>query len=286
MGHGYGLDHARRDGSSDDYQDPWDVMSTEAWPWMEEPDTDFTDIGPGLNACCMRSRSWLDENRVWSSAAAFDTIITLRPLHRRDLSGFLAAQLGEYLVEFRVPQSWDGAIGEPTVLVHRFSDNHSYLMAATNGQQALTTGLVFEAGRADWIFHPHSRLEVVSIDSASHTATVRLTHRPVSLTPRVPDLVGQLIGGIEAGGGGIVILPGGQIKHVPPRGPSTELVRLASQFADHELTGDIALGIAERRSMLRSIVALCEHLYEDNDVVSTSPKRLKARSPERGSHSR
>jgi hypothetical protein len=38
--------------------------------------------------------------------------------------------------------------------------------------------------------------------------------------------------------------------------------------------------------VLRSIVALGERLYEESDVVSTSPKRLKASSPERGSHSR
>jgi hypothetical protein len=29
MGHGYGLDHSRRDGSTVDYQDPWDTMSTD-----------------------------------------------------------------------------------------------------------------------------------------------------------------------------------------------------------------------------------------------------------------
>ena len=27
MGHGYGLDHARQEGSDTDYMDPWDVMS-------------------------------------------------------------------------------------------------------------------------------------------------------------------------------------------------------------------------------------------------------------------
>lgn len=28
MGHGYGLDHSRLEGLSDDYRDPWDIMST------------------------------------------------------------------------------------------------------------------------------------------------------------------------------------------------------------------------------------------------------------------
>jgi hypothetical protein len=277
MGHGYGLDHARRDGSTDDYQDPWDVMSTAAWPWMEEPDPDYTDIGPGLNAWCMRSRGWLRENRVWTSAGPFDTTITLRPLHRPDLAGFLAAELGLYLAELRVPDRWDGAIGAASVLVHRFEDNHSYLMAGSGGQQALTAGSVFEAGRADWPYAPYTRLQVDAIDVPNASAALHISYRPASPRPRVPDLVGELIGGIAVGGEGILLLPGGGIRHVPPRGPVTDLVAMVADLADQELAGDIALGLAQRRSTLRSIVSLCEHLYDENDVVSTSPPRVKGK---------
>jgi hypothetical protein len=276
MGHGYGLDHARRDGSTDDYQDPWDIMSTAGWPWMEEPDSNYTDIGPGLNAWCMRSRGWLRENRVWSRPDAFDTTITLRPLHRRELGGFLAAELGRYLVELRIPESWDGAIGEACVLVHRFQDNHSYLMAGSAGQQALTIGSVFEDGRSDWPYAPYTRLKVEAIDAHAKSATLHISHRPAMPRPRPPDLIGEIIGGIAVGGGGIMILPGGGIKHVPPSGPVTDLMTLVAGLAD-ELAGDVALGLAQRRSTLRSIVSLCEHLHEENDVVSTSPPRVKGR---------
>jgi hypothetical protein len=275
MGHGYGLDHARANGSFADYQDPWDVMSTAGWPWMEEPDVNYEDIGPGLNAWCMRSRGWLDEARVWSNSGAFDTTVVLRPLHRTDLSGFLAAQLGDYLIEFRVPEWWDGAIGDACVLIHRFDDNHSYLMTGTKGQQALTAGSVFELGSSAWIYAPHGLVTVDAIDAHARTATVRLSYRPGMPRPREPELVGKLIGGIEVGGEGIVILPSGHIKHVPPRGPTTDLVGLVADLADHKLAGDIALGIAQRRTMLRSVVVLCEQLYEENDVVSTSPTRTE-----------
>lgn len=279
MGHGYGLDHARRDGSTADYQDPWDIMSTDSWHWMEEPDSNFTDIGPGLNAWCMRSRGWLREGRVWSSPDPFlDTTITLRPLHRPDLGGFLAAELGPYLAEFRVPERWDGAIGAPCVLVHRFEDNHSYLMAGSAGQQALTTGSVFEAGRSDWPYAEFTHLDVVAIDAATERATLHISHRPAMTRAHTTELVGQIMGGIAVGGGGILILPGGRTKHVPPRGPVTELVGLVGELADRELAGDIALGLAQRRSTLRSIVSLCERLYEENDVVSTSPSRVTERS--------
>ena len=110
MGHVYGLAHSKADGSTADYMDPWDVMSTTATRYMS-PHPIFTDLdvrarpifrlGPGLNAANMAGRGWLDESRVWTaSRESFDTVITLRPLHRRDLSGFLAARLGKYLVEF------------------------------------------------------------------------------------------------------------------------------------------------------------------------------------------
>ena len=281
MGHGYGLDHARRDGSTADYQDPWDVMSTAAWPWMEEPNPDYTDIGPGLNAWNMRSRGWLDESRVWSASGAFDTTVALRPLHWRELSGFLAAQIGPYLVEFRVPERWDAAIGDAVVLVHRFEDNHSYLMAADDGAQPLTRGSVFTAGRDDWLYGDYYQVEVTALDLHQHTATLQLRARPRIPFPRVPEVVGTILGGIEVDGGGIVILPGGKIVPVPPRGPILELLTQVALLAETELTGDVALGLATRRSLLRSIVASSEALYDENDLVSTSPPKIRASKRQR-----
>src|SRR5690348_7359224 len=96
MGHGYGLDHSRQDGSAADYMDRWDTMSTWDSCFMA-PHQDYVLIGPGLNAANMAGRGWLDGQRVWSSGStSFSTTIQLRPLHRRDLPGFLAARLGVY----------------------------------------------------------------------------------------------------------------------------------------------------------------------------------------------
>jgi hypothetical protein len=54
MGHGYGLFHSRVDGSTLDYQDPWDTMST--WDGCySEPHCDYTLIGPGLCSANMRA---------------------------------------------------------------------------------------------------------------------------------------------------------------------------------------------------------------------------------------
>ena len=148
MGHGYGLDHARREGSTQDYQDPWDVMSTAGTTNEWANNTDYVKIGPGLNAWNMRARGWLDESRVWTAdpMTAWDVTIELRPLHHQDLPGYLAAELGPYLVEMRVPEKWDSAIPRACVLVHRFEDNHSYLEAASDGVQDLVEGHRFAVG--------------------------------------------------------------------------------------------------------------------------------------------
>src|SRR5207249_4568088 len=150
MGHFYGLDHSRADtvkpcgdDSGIEYKDFWDVMST-AGCAFSAPHPRYSLIGPGLNAANMASRGWLDESRVWNTSnRSFDTVVQLRPLHRRDLPGYLAARLGEYLVEFRSKESWDAAIPRPAVLIHRFEDNHSYIMSANNGDQDLVVGSIF-----------------------------------------------------------------------------------------------------------------------------------------------
>lgn len=279
MGHGYGLDHARRDGSTDDYQDPFDVMSTAAWPGDEAADPNYTHVGPGLNAHNMRSRGWLDESRVWTAApSTFGATVTLRPLHHHWLPGTLAAEVGPYLVELRVPEKWDAAIGDAAVLVHRFDDNHSYLMAGTAGQTALTAGGLFETGSPSWPFAPYLAVEVVSIDAHAHRAEVRLTRRPARREPVVGPVTSY--GGVEVDGGGFVVLPGGAVKPVPPRGPITELVRLAAEYAAHDLGTDVALGLATRRSMLGAISAIADALQEENDLVSSSPPAYTARIAE------
>jgi len=186
MGHCYGLMHSRVDGSDVDYMDPWDIMS--AFNDYSTPDPEFKLIGPVLNAWNMRSRGWLDESRVWKgSGNGFDETITLRPLVRRDLPGLLAAELpGGYLIEFRAPDGWDAGIPRAAVLVHRFEGGHSYLMAGNSGSHDLIAGDSFgdddPGGLPPITFSEFDRLDVVSIDPAGQTATIRLRHHsPIHL---------------------------------------------------------------------------------------------------------
>lgn len=187
MGHAFGLDHSRVDGSDVDYQDPWDVMSTANA--YSGADPNYGLRGPGLNAWNMRGRKWLDESRIWRHGAAspFSNSIVIRPLHRRDLSGYLGLELPgmsvdgrPFLLEFRTRAGWDIGIPESCVLVHRFEGpieqflgTHSYLMHATNDQRSLSVGDSFEFGGG---LGPRTRAEVVDIDDVDQTAEITITY--------------------------------------------------------------------------------------------------------------
>jgi hypothetical protein len=193
MGHGFGLDHSRKDGSTDDYQDAWDIMSTAAITHAA-PDNEYGARGPGMNAWNMRGRGWLDETRVWHSPnGAFDQKIQLRPLHRHDLQGFLAAELPpmnetdgfpKYLVEFRKKEGWDSGIPRSCILVHRFEvsgggslkgfiNSRSYIMPGTNGNYDLVDGEEFNPGTGSG---PFPKLKVIKIDEANSTADIQLSY--------------------------------------------------------------------------------------------------------------
>lgn len=175
MGHGYGLEHSRIDGSTADYTDKWDVMSTATTPY-EAAHPEFGQIGPGLNAWNMRSQGWLEEPRVWRLAPGqTDGRFDVRPLYHRDLPGWLAAELpGGYLCEFRIKEEWDAGIPRPAVLIHRFEGGHSNLMKGASDVEDLTEGDSFERNvEANGSFQRVS-LDVARIDGVARTATLRV----------------------------------------------------------------------------------------------------------------
>jgi hypothetical protein len=191
MGHGFGLDHSRSegipigpDGVTPDYTDMLDVMSTRNA--FSGPDPNYARRGPGINAWNMRCRNWLDETRVWHCPqGSFDQTLQLRPLHRKDLAGFLAAELPpvndtdgfpRYLVEYRKKENWDNGIPHSCILIHRFQGKigqfmgtHSYVMKGTNGQYNMVAGESFAPSGG-----MGAQLSVTGIDDNTSTATVRL----------------------------------------------------------------------------------------------------------------
>jgi hypothetical protein len=209
MGHAFGLDHSRADSSdptfnpfpcgnppiagdpsATDYRDPWDTMSAECSFGAE--DLDYGAKGPAYNAWNMRGRGWLDETRVWHCPQEiFSQVLTLRPLHRLDLPGFLAAEIPplndlagfpRYLVEFRMRADWDAGIPSSCVIVHResgpigsFLGNHSYIEFAQGARPVMGPGDIFFNGPGGG---PYSQVRVLQIDEQNELARIHVSYLP------------------------------------------------------------------------------------------------------------
>jgi hypothetical protein len=260
MGHGYGLDHSRAAGSDAPYMDQWDVMST-ANAFMA-PHPFFTDLdvrgrtifrlGPGLNAANMWSRGWLDQSRVWRAAGTeYGAVVRLRPLHRRDLPGYLAAQVGEFFFELRVPEVWDAGIGQAVVLVHDFAGGYSSIYTGQSGNQGLTAGDTFQRGDTTDPLGALLSVTVTSIDPVARTADLSVVVQPDRHPKAGPA---QILAGVENDGGGWIFV-GGKLVRVPPRSP---LVRILEDVATLQESESIRYGAARdllQRSALQSISA-------------------------------
>lgn len=267
MGHGYGLAHSRRDGSTADYQDPWDAMSTWDSAYMAAH-PEYTRIGPGLNAANMLGRGWLDEARVWYGPSDTSTeIVELRPLHRRDLRGFLAAHIPgvdgtRYLFELRLKTGWDAAIPRPAILVHRLEGNCSYLMSGRSGASDLVAGDAFEQGTDKILSEPYLLVEVISIDAARQKATLRVSRRAVyieapapirraSPTDRRIDIVSVESGGLVDGGGWVIA--GGRVIRIPPWNPMAFMVEQIAAYQAAEIVPDANVQATIRQHALRAM---------------------------------
>jgi hypothetical protein len=273
MGHGYGLQHSRVDGSTDDYSDPWDAMST--WDGCySEPNPDYTLIGPGLCSANMRNMGWLDESRVWKAAnSSFTQQVVLRPLHSRSLPGALAAEIpgtaGGFLVEFRVPEDWDAAFPRPAVFVHRLNEGYSYRMIGSSGSSDLVAGDRFTWGSEAFSFTSYTSVKVDEINEIEHYAKVTLHYRPAERI-RVPQIVGEIFGGVAVDGGGVIFVNG--VPH--PVGPWGPLVQVLNQVVAHstaDLIADPIARLAAKKSALSAIIEVASNQLEDLTRLETPP---------------
>jgi hypothetical protein len=139
----------------------------------------------------------------------------LRPIPRRDLQGYLAAEMpGGLLFEFREQAGWDGAVPRPAVLVHSFYQGHSYLMTGNLGAPDLIAGDSFGAPIPQgvptlWGFQ---RVDVIAIDPASPSATLRIRYKPGSKATSVAavDPISLILSG-----GAYIAWAEGHNPHVP-----------------------------------------------------------------------
>jgi hypothetical protein len=251
MGHGLGLEDSVRQNASAERTDYWDLMSVYGprlgFPGdfdkketayfaqgnvrpSASPPLPFTRHGPGLNAANMQVMGWLDNSRVVTVGRA-DTVV-LRPLHRRDLPGHLAARVGSYLLEFRMNERWDVGIPQPCILMHEVGwqsatgKARSELIVAHKSpvsRPELLEGDVFEKGDPLDLFSSHLKIRVEEINPGTRVARISVSLRP----PRQPPSV-RTFGGVDVGGGGLIWTPGRGFKKVPPDSPLRGVLELVA----------------------------------------------------------
>lgn len=234
VGHGLGLEHSRLENSNKEYGDRWDIMTAYDSIYLDRtgtltpPGSPYFTFGPGLNAVNMELVGWLDVTRVFTGkgSASFN----LRPLHRRELPGWLAAKLQIGLetifIEFRMNELWDVQIPGPCILLHR-KTNHpengrlcSEIIVAKPGamgspQTEMYEGDIFEMGDAADPFGFFAQIKVTRIDAQTREASLYVYVRE----RRQVEPSGTLYGGVTSDGGGLVWTPGRGFVKVPPRSP-------------------------------------------------------------------
>jgi M6 family metalloprotease-like protein len=205
VGHNLGLQHSRREGAADEYGDKWDIMSAYDGVYFvkgsggNSATAPYLSFGPGLNAVNMELAGWLDQSRVFTGAGG---VLRLRPLHRRDLPGWLAARIqvgySTLYLEFRLKDRWDQKIPAPCVLIHQHSTHPtdgnpcSELIVANPDAKGgprpdLRQGDAYQVGDAHDPFDFYARISVVKIDSVSQEAELEVRVRQREQPqPRLP----------------------------------------------------------------------------------------------------
>ena len=219
-----------------------------------------------------------------------DTTIRLRPLHRRDLTGSLAADIPDpdfpdrrLLVEFRVPQRWDQAIRQPVVLIHRLEGGYSYLVPPPVARRDhFTVGDVVERGDADNPLSSYYRLEVLAIDPVAEVCDLRFVLRrsrdPFEYLVSIDSA--QVIGSVPIDGEGFLIRPGG-IVPVGPWDPTFRILKNVASFQTVNQIEDTASREAAQRSALLSIIDTARLQLEGLEPIKVpAPKQGELPPPE------
>ncbi|MFC4959722.1 hypothetical protein ACFPFX_25875 [Streptomyces mauvecolor] len=238
MGYEYGMAASWMEGASGPWTDPWDAMSSgNAYMFAHDR---WGLTGPGLNAANMYGRGWLDATRTHVMNATGTALIHLRPLHRRDLPGTLAARIGDFFVEFRVQAGFDAGLPHAAVLVHTLVNNRSYLMVNSDNTVALVKGSVFDHQSSSG----HVVFTVEELDPDGETATIRVNYQlPTKSESAGPGF--EVLGAASAGGAGVIFV-NGKLQKVPPHSPAYRVLEHLAVVADAE-----TVDLAEARDVMR-----------------------------------
>ncbi len=288
MGHGHGLTHSRRDGATSEYGDSWDIMSAYS---VHEARSDsvpksvprpYHTFGPGLNAVSMDIMGWLDETRVWSPpGSGYASVVTLRPLHRRDLPGALAIKVETIYAEFRAKSRWDAAIPNPAVFLHHHGvhpgkrapvqlshldhQGAGWPDVGVRGRRFMGEGLRVERLRR--IHQAHRAQDRPGRRGGRRRGALSRGAATALAGP------GISFGGVTVGAGGLVWVPGRGFVKVPPRSP---LLRVLSKIADFQALQDLHRGGPATEQL--SIQILTE-TRENLDAIITARTDFEVPAP-------
>lgn len=235
-GHVFGLEHSfdtsnriavpAWPSAPGEYYDRQDIMSAR----NVDSDTGhrFSPRGPLLNVANLDRMGWLPAARVWhsmkkNSSGSYEVDIVA--LEHPELGGYLAAQAGGWIAEFRIPEGFDGGLTRPAVIFHNESaDPNSTIIAsdAVNFIHEWQPGQVY-VNPIIFDRFGGTRVTVVSFDLQKKTARLR-----VQIKATKPPFVGlDEIFGLGLGrqlprNGFILVLRNGKIVLVPIPVPDPE----------------------------------------------------------------
>lgn len=236
IGHALGLEHSFDQSdrtlmpwsTPGEYYDEHDIMS--AMHVHSDTGHRFSPRGPLLNAANLQRMEWLPADRVWhspfkNSSGVFD--LDLVALSSPDTPGFLAAEVGGVIAEFRVPEGFDSGIPRAAVLIHQPADPSSIVIASNvaNNNNEWQPGQTYDATTKILGQTGGVRIDIVSFDLRRKVARLRIAVMAIR-----PPFYHETPLYILGPGGTLVALVNGKIIRVPT--PDPRMISLVEAFAN------------------------------------------------------
>jgi hypothetical protein len=153
-------------------------------------------------------------------------------------------------------------------------------MIGSSGVSDLVEGDTFTSGVDIPYLSSYTTVRVDEINRGRHYAKVTVSYRPRQIL-HIPDLVGEVFGGVAVDGGGVLWV-NGKPHPVDPWGPLKEVV---VQLVAHTSAGDIAdpnVRIDAKRSALARIVEVASSELDELNELETPPAQTRKATVFRG----
>lgn len=200
-----------------EYFDRHDIMS--AMAVNSDSGHRFSPRGPLLNVANIDRMGWLPAARVWHAMknTTHSYEVDIVALGHPEVDGYLAAQAGGWIAEFRIPEGFDGGLRRPTVLFHNVPANPNSVIIASDKMNNIHEWGPGQVWGNSLLFDRFggTRTTIVSFDLQKKTARLRVevkAKKPPFVDPEV--IFGLGIGQLPRDGV-ILILKNGKIIPIP-----------------------------------------------------------------------